>query len=203
MREREPYAFYYKKLDALPDFATAHDLRLGVTSLLLEGSKQLDDWQQMLTIFPDPEAPLTAADDMFARMGDLALGVTEIKLLTQLGAETTPRSLVGSLGLPLFEVYQVLIRLSVEGILQTSGDLSALQGLDVDRREESVEETMQEAFAALDENDDESQRQSAIDRVFGGDDSGDGALGALDRVLGEDDGQQPSDVLGLLRRPKP
>ena len=203
MREREPYAFYYKKLDALPAFATAHDLRLGVTSLLLEGSKQLDDWQQMLTIFPDPEAPLTAADDMFARMGDLALGVTEIKLLTQLGAETTPRSLVGTLGLPLFEVYQVLIRLSMHGILQTSGDLAALQGLDVERREGSVEEAMQEAFAALDENDNEGQRQSAIDRVFGDGGADEGALGALNRVLGDESDEQPSDVFGLLRRPKP
>ena len=132
-----------------------------------------------------------------------AAGAGIINDVTGLTGDARSFDAAVALGLPLFEVYQVLIRLSMEGILQTSGDLSALQGLDVERREESVEETMQEAFAALDENDDEGQRQSAIDRVFGGDGADEGALGALDRVLGEGDEEQPSDVLGLLRRPKP
>src|SRR5262245_14998952 len=58
MREVDPYAFYFRKLEELPGFADANDLRLGATSLLLEGSKQLDDWKQMLQVFPDRDAPI-------------------------------------------------------------------------------------------------------------------------------------------------
>ncbi|HEB54357.1 MAG TPA: DUF4388 domain-containing protein, partial [bacterium] len=126
MREQEPYAFYYKKLEQLPEFATEHDLRLGVTSLLLEGSKLVDDWKQMLTVFPNPDAPLEPKADMFARMGDVALGVLEIKLLSQINGDTTPRSLVGALGLPLHEVYSLLLRLAKEGILSSEGDVDSL-----------------------------------------------------------------------------
>ena len=211
MREPEPYAFYYKQLDALPAFAVEHDLRIGVTSLLLEGSKLLDDWQQMLQVFPDPDAPLAATADMFARMGDAVLGVLEIKLLSQLNGETTPRSLVASLGLPLPDAYALLIRLAREGILDPPGDLDALRGLEDADGDASVDASLQAAFAALDENDDASQRQSAIDRVFGGDERADdpaGTLSALDRVLddgeagggscGENDG---AGMLDLLRKP--
>lgn len=209
MREPEPYAFYYKQLDALPDFAVDNDLRIGVTSLLLEGSKLLDDWRQMRGVFPDPDAPLVPTADMFARMGDAALGVLEIKLLSQLNGEATPRSLTASLGLPLPDVYGLLIRLAREGIVTPPGDLDALQGLDEADGEESVDASLQAAFAALDENDDASQRQSAIDRVFGGGEDpaggdGVGALSALDRVLDDaDDGGDGSNgggMLDLLRR---
>ncbi|MFT6079959.1 MAG: hypothetical protein ACJAYX_003642 [Planctomycetota bacterium] len=184
MRESEPYAFYYRQLDELPDYAIEHDQRLGVTSLLLEGSKLIDDWHQMLTVFPNPDAALEPKADMFARMGDVPLGVMEIKLLSQINGDTTPRSLVATLGLPLNEVYHILIRLSKAGILSSPGDADSLQGMDFGCGEGTVQESMQEAFAALDANDDEGERQSAIDRVFGGDD--DSTLSALDRVLGGD-----------------
>jgi hypothetical protein len=164
----------------------------------------------MLQVFPDPDAPLVSTEDMFARMGDAVLGVLEIKMLSQLNGETTPRSLVASLGLPLPDVYALLIRLAREGIVEPPGDLESLRGFECAEGEESVDASLQAAFAALDENDDESQRQSAIDRVFGGDEEpsgGLGALSALDRVL--DDGDQTTDgddsggMLELLRRPKP
>jgi len=207
MREAEPYAFYYKQLDALPEFAVEHDLRIGVTALLLECSKLLDDWRQMREVFPDPDAPLVPTQDMFARMGDAALGVLEIKLLSQLNGETTPRSLVASLGLPLPDVYALLIRLAREGIVDPPGDLEALRGLDSLDEDASLDETLQEAFAALDDNDDAGQRQSAIDRVFGDDDAAGevGALSALDRVLddGVDDDDRRGPMLDLLRRPTP
>lgn len=183
MRESEPYAFYYRKLERLPEFADGYDLRLGVTSILLEGSKTLDDWKQMLQVFPDPDAPLEPKADMFARMGDKALGVLEIKLLSQINGDTTPRGLTANLGLPLFDVYQLLIRLSREGILAAGGGMESIEGLMVGNDEPSTQETMQEAFAALDANDDAEQRRSAIDRVFGDNDDG-SALNALDRVLG-------------------
>lgn len=210
MREQEPYAFYYRKLTALPDFAEANDLRLGVTSILLEGSKQLDDWKQMLQVFPNPDAPLEPKADMFARMGDVALGVLEIKLLSQINGDTTPRSLVSVLGLPLYDVYQLLIRLSHEGILSSTGSASALQGFDFGPDEPTVQESMQEAFAALDANDDAEQRRTAIDRVFGGGESEAEAkpMSALDRVFGggEPAAAKPADLdrelLDILRKGK-
>jgi hypothetical protein len=210
MREQEPYAFYYRKLDHLPEYAEAHDLRLGVTSILLEGSKQLDDWKQMLQVFPNPDAPLEPKADMFARMGDVALGVLEIKLLSQINGDTTPRSLVSTLGLPLYDVYQLLIRLSREGILSATGDPSTLQGMGMGGDETSMHDSMQEAFAALDANDDAEQRRSAIDRVFGDEDEGGGlsSLSALDRVLGgepaktDKSGDLDRELLDILRKNK-
>lgn len=206
MRETEPYAFYYRQLDELPEFAVAHDMCFGVTSLLLEGSKLVDDWHQMLTVFPDPDAALEPKADMFARMGEVPLGVMEIKLLSQINGDTTPRSLVTTLGLPLNEVYQLLIRLSKEGILSSTGDADNLQGIELGGGDGSVQESMQEAFAALDANDDEGERKNAIDRVFGGDDDGagsDSTLSALDKVLGGDSPKatgQGDEFLGMLRK---
>jgi hypothetical protein len=214
MREAQPYAFYYRQLEQLPDFAEENDLRLGVTSILLEGSKQCDDWKQMLAVFPDPEAPLEPKADMFARMSDVALSVVELKLLSQINGDTSPRSLVAVLGLPLFEVYQLLIKLSSAGILAAPGGTAALHGSAL-----SVEESMQEAFAALDANDDDQQRRSALDRALGGDDGQDGdggAASALERVLGGAlgaldglDGKKPQEtseldreLLGILRKGK-
>jgi hypothetical protein len=213
MRESRPYAFYYRKLDVLPDFAEANDLRLGVTSILLEGSKQLDDWKQMLQVFPDPDAPLEPKADMFARMGDVALGVLEIKLLSQINGDTTPRSLVSVLGLPLYDVYHLLLRLSHEGILSAAGSVDLLQGFHFGNDEGSVQESMQEAFAALDANDDAEQRRSAIDRVFGDEggapEPGGKTLSALDKVFGGPAGapaNKPVDLdrelLDILRKGK-
>ncbi len=213
MREQQPYAFYYRKLEALPAYAEANDLRLGVTSMLLEGSKQIDDWKQMLIAFPDPDAPLEPRADMYARMGDVALGVMEIKLLSMINGDTTPRSLVQTLGLPLYDVYQLLIRLGREGILSPAGGVESLEDLGPVDDESSVQSSMREAFAALDANDDASQRRSAIDRVLGGGGSGEDAgspLSALDRVLGGNAAEPPAKpkpapengLLGILRKGK-
>ncbi len=212
MRSQEPYAFYYRSLEELPEFAIEYDIRVGVTSLLLEGSKQIDDWQQMLAVIPDPDASLEPKSDMFARMSDVALGVLELKLVSQINGDTSPRSLVGSLGLPLFDIYMLLIKLSKDGVIAVPGGDAAVASLTL-----SVEDSMQEAFAALDANDDESQRQSAIDRVFGDSGDGDGldvlggtAASALDAVLGgeskpesgddDNDGELDKDLLSILRR---
>ncbi len=210
MRATEPYAFYYRKLDKLPPFAECNDLRLGVTAILLEGSKQLDDWKQMLLAFPDPDAPLEPRADMYARMGDVALGVLEIKLLSQINGDTTPRSLVSALGLPLYDVYQLLIRLAQEGILSAGGGVQALESLGMAADESSVQASMREAFAALDANDDAEQRRSAIDRVFGGDEGSTSPLSALDKVLGgaapakkkDSGGELDRDLLDILRKGK-
>jgi hypothetical protein len=192
MREQSPYAFYYRKLEKLPEFAEGNDLRLGVTSILLEGSKQVDDWRQMLTAFPNPDAPLEPRADMFARMGDVALGVLEIKLLSQINGDTTPRSLVGTLGLPLLDVYQMLIRLSKEGIIAAGGGVESLEAFGVAGDDSSVQSSMREAFAALDANDDAEQRRTAIDRVFGDESNKGTPLSALDKVLGGPAPARPS-----------
>lgn len=203
MRASEPYKFYYRQLDELPQFAVEHDVRLGVTSLLLEGSKQIDDWQQMLVVFPDPDAPIEPKSDMFARMGDVAMGVLELKLLSNINGDTTPRALVQLLGLPLFDIYALLIKLSRGGVIAVPGGEASLTSMSL-----SVEESMQEAFAALDANDDQAQRQSAIDRVFGADSARSGGPGtaasALDAVLGggKSDDDDPEDLLSFLRDKK-
>lgn len=179
MSEVRPYAFFYRKLEALPQFAVEHDLRIGVTSALLEGSKRVDDWRQMLQVFPNPDQPIEPKSDMFARMGQLALGPLEIKLLTQINGEVTPRALVAQLGLPLHDVYQMLMRLAREGVLSAPGGNVALASCSL-----SVEESMAEAFAALDANDDTAQKLSALDKVLGGGADADDAEAMLDKVLG-------------------
>jgi hypothetical protein len=136
----------------------------------------------------------------------VALGVLEIKLLSQINGDTSPRGLVALLGLPLYDVYQLLIKLSREGILAASGGDMALSGLTL-----SVEESMQEAFAALDANDDAEQRRSAIDRALGGEEDP-AAASVLDRVLGDGPvappavgkggGELDRELLAILRKGK-
>lgn len=213
MRESSPFVFYYRRLDTLPEYATEHDLRLGVTSILLEGSKLVDDWRQMLQVFPDANAPIEPRADMFARMSDVALGVLEIKLLSQINGEVTPRGLVPVLGLPLYDVYQMLVRLAREGIVAPPAGDGVLSNLHM-----SVEESMQEAFAALDANDDEAARSNALDKVLG-DGIGEAApvspaarvaRSALDRVFGGLDGdgdagdQNPieGELAAILKKPR-
>jgi hypothetical protein len=191
MRETESYAFYYRQLDELPGYALEHDQRLGVTALLLEGTKLADDWLQMLTVFPDPDVALEPKADMLSRMGEVPLAVMEIKLLSQINGDTTPRSLVSTLGLPLIDVYQLLIRLSKAGILSSSGDADDLHGIDLGCGAETIQDSIKEAFAVLDANDDVGERQSVMDRVFGGDES------SVSQPLGK--GDIDSELLSILR----
>jgi hypothetical protein len=222
MMEKEPFVFYYRRQDELPAFAVEHDFRLGVTSLLLEGSKRLDDWHLLQKVFPDPSAPVEPRADMFARMGDVALDVLEIKLLSQINGEITPKGLVPVLGLPLFDVCQMLVRLAREGIISSPGGDEQF-----DRQRLSVAESMQEAFAALDANDDDqapgdapdaepapkpaakpapkpaagvrgnrAATSSALDKLFSG---GDAAPRGGDQKV---DGKGDGDFLSILKRPR-
>lgn len=209
MREDEPYAFQYKRLDVLPPRIEAFDVRLGVTSTLLEGSKLNDDWKQMQLVYPDPDAPIEPRSDMYARMGNAALGVLEIKLLTQLQGDTTPRSLVGLLGLPLFDVYQMLTRLAKEGILAPGGGGRSAESVPEEQSPVGVSESVREALEALDANDDRKARTSALDRVLG-EPTRKSTMNALDRVLGGLDDtlrrkNQPragdDDLPGLMKKP--
>jgi hypothetical protein len=164
LRDQDRTRFFYRRLDQLPSFVAEYDLRFGVTPILLECSKRLDDWRSMVNVFPDPDQPLQPVDDMFARIASLDLGVLEIKMLAQINGETTPRSLVSAMGLPLHDVYQYLVRFAREGVLIPPGGLQALHDLSM-----SVEESMRMAFEALDANDDDAQIGSVLDRVLGGD----------------------------------
>ncbi len=222
LTDEGPVAFYYRRHDRLPTFADENDLRLGVTSLLLEGSKRADDWRAMRRMFPDADAPLQPADDMLQRMGDIALDVHELKLVTQANGATTPKALVSILGLPLFDVYCMMVRLAREGIL-VAEHVEAVDGAP----RLSVEESMQEAFAALDANDDHKAVTSALDSVLGEDEPRvatnkrvvrNTASSALDSVFGsaeqkaaartatktgEQAPQEKQDFLTMLKRSRP
>ncbi|MFN9756619.1 MAG: hypothetical protein ACK58X_09415 [Planctomycetota bacterium] len=211
MREEEPYAFHYKRLDVLPPRIEANDIRLGVTSTLLEGSKLNDDWKQLQKVYPDPDAPIEPRADMYARMANVTLGVLEIKLLTQLQGDTTPRNLVGQLGLPLFDVYLMLARLIKEGILAPGSGARAVEHVPDEPAPVGVTQSVAQAIQALDANDDKKARTSALDRVLG-DAPPKSTMNALDRVLGGLDetlrrknqprpGGGDDDLLGLMKKP--
>jgi hypothetical protein len=97
-----------------------------------------------------------------------------------------------------------------EGILATSGTIELSPNANGNGGDESsMQASMQEAFAALDANDDAEQRRSAIDKVFGSEGASN-PLAALDRVLGggvaEAPAAAPSDLdrelLDILRKGK-
>ena len=160
--EDGPVVFYYRRQDKLPAFADEHDMRIGITSVLLEGSKRVDDWRSMRKMFPDAAKPVEPSGDMFARMGDVALDVLEIKLLSQVNGTMSPKGLVAVLGLPLFEVYLILVRLAREGIIVGAVTLDPTGGTKL-----SLEQSMQEAFAALDANDDQKPHKGMLDAMLG------------------------------------
>ncbi|MCA8943598.1 MAG: DUF4388 domain-containing protein [Planctomycetes bacterium] len=179
--------FSYRRLPELPEFAQEHDLRFGVTGLLLEGNKKLDDWRSMCRIFPDKHEPITPVDDMYAKIGDLNLGVTEIKLLAHINGENDAQQISEAMGLPLFETYQHLVRLARAGAVSAPGN-DALPEVSM-----SVEESMKLAFEALDANDDSLAVSSALDRVLGGGDS-DGLFGD---VSDEEPAEEEDDDMSL------
>lgn len=169
LRQQEESYFSYRRLDALPAFVTGNELRMGITPLLLEISKKLDDWRSMSRAFPDPRAPVQPMPDMLARIAGLNLGVLEIKLLTMIDGENTAESLTGLIGLPLFEVYQQLVTFAREGAIVAPGGTESLMEFG-----DSVEDSMRSAFEALDANDDSVAVNSALDKVLG--DTGAGGM---------------------------
>ncbi|MEC7583408.1 MAG: DUF4388 domain-containing protein [Planctomycetota bacterium] len=206
----EPFVFFFRRLEQLPRFVGEHDMRLGVTSLLLDISKTLDDWRQMQRWFPDADEPIMPSDDMFVGMADTALDVVQLKLVSQINGQVSPRQLVGLLGVPLFDVYQLLVQMAQDGIVRSPAGHVPAAGLQM-----TVEESMQEAFAALDANDDEAVRTRALDRMLGEDavaedevglgdehedDSGDPEAGPLGLSGDGSDSTQDQDWTGAERR---
>ncbi|MCC6671285.1 MAG: DUF4388 domain-containing protein [Planctomycetes bacterium] len=175
LREQNEATFFYRRLDEVPDFVREHHLRLGVTPILLEGNKRLDDWRNLCRAFPDPDQAVQQGQDMFTRLAELDLGVMEIKLLAFLNGENSPRQLVSLMGLPLQDVYAMLVRLARDGVVIPPGGDESLPDSGMLQSDDSMEE----AFAALDANDDDAQLNNALDKVLGslgGDDGGEGKL---------------------------
>lgn len=163
LREQDLVAFFYRRMDRLPDFATESDLRMMVTPLLLEGSRRLDDWNKRIKVFPDPDEPVQPGADMFARISSLNLGVHEIRMLAQINGKNSPRALSAAMGLPIFDVYQTLVRFAAEGaVVPPAHGMAELAELEM-----SVEESMEQAFEALDANDDGKTFTLALDKVLG------------------------------------
>jgi hypothetical protein len=162
MRQQGDSHFSYRRLDQLPRFASENDLRLGITPVLLEVSKQLDDWRSMARAFPDPREPVQPMPDMLARISGLTLGVLEIKMLTMIDGENSPETLSALTGLPIFEIYQLLVTFAQEGAIVAPGGPESLLEANL-----SAEESMRDAFEALDANDDGVAMNSALDRVLG------------------------------------
>lgn len=175
LRDQSSCCFFYRKMSDMPAFATEHDMCLAVTPLLLEASKRLDDWHNMSRAFPDPDAPVEPMPDMFASIGDLNLGVLEIKLLSQVDGHNSPRDIMFTTGLPLHDVYLYLVKLAREGAVRSAQPAAEVEDLYM-----SVEESMQTAFEILDSNDDQQEMGNALDRVFGdGEDGGEGLFGGM------------------------
>ena len=189
LRDPGACSFFYRKLEELPDFASKHGLDLAVTPILLECSKQVDDWRTMLKAFPDPTVAIEPAPDMFAKIDNMDLGVVEIKLLAMINGENSPKDLAPAIGLPLVDVYQALIRFARDGVLVAPGGVESLHDVSF-----SVEESMERAFEALDANDDKLQVQNALDAALGvdgqmGDAAADDTPGGILAKLGVGKGQ--------------
>jgi len=165
LHEPEPSTFSYRRLVELPEYAIKHELRVGITPFLLEGSKRLDDMSTMRKVFPDPDQTVRMQTDAFVRLGDLNLNPMEIKMLAGLNEGVSPRQLAHRVGIPMFETYQSLVRFAREGIVVPPGGVSMLVGLAV-----TAEENLQSAFEALEANDDGREVSNALDKAFGTDD---------------------------------
>ncbi len=162
LRDEGDVRFAYERLDDLPGFAVEHDLGIGITPVLLELSKQLDDWRCLSRVFPDPTTPVQAAPDLMARIAHLDLGALEIQVLTMLGGSVSPHDIVVATGLPVFEVYRLLVRFAQAGALVPTGGSDSLADLLPE-----VGDALQDAFDALDANDDGVALHSALDRILG------------------------------------
>lgn len=195
LAEQGACTFFYKRLEQMPDFAQKYGHPMPVTPILLEGSKRNDDWQALLKVFPHPEKPIRPQADMFARIAGMDMGVLEIKLLAMINGETSPRQLAPNIGLPLFDVYQHLVRFAREEIIVPDGGLESLHDVSF-----SLEESMEMAFEALDANDDQLARDQALDGVLGdfdpdqGEEPAEGGSESFLDILAQTDFKQGDDA---------
>lgn len=162
LSEQGVCSFFFKKLDLMAPHIEQYGYEMPVTPILLEGSKWIDDWAALLKVFPEPDSVIVPGENMLAQIGSMDLGVLEIKLLAMINGDTSPRQLAPAIGLPLFEVYQFLVRFARAGVIVAEGGEKELHEVSF-----SLDESMEKAFAALDANDDERSRESALENAFG------------------------------------
>lgn len=162
MMDESPSMFTYCRLSDLPEFALKHDLRLGVTPILLEGSRRFDEENGMRKVFPDPDECVRMQPDALSRLANVSLSPLELKTLANLNAGVSPRVLADAIGLPLFETLSMLVSFARQGIVVPPGGEAAL--LDVTFGQEN---TLQTAMQALDANDDKAAVTNALDKAFG------------------------------------
>lgn len=180
MREGTPLKYRYYRLGDLPEFALEHGMFMPCTPLLLEINKKIDDWLSMQKIFPYPDAVLEPAADLFQTLGSMNLDVVDLKVLTQLQEGLSANQLAAAVGMPLHEVYELLMRFARDGLLRPQCDASEFaEYLLTVEEDEQAGGTAAEAAAEVSEH---ADLGSALDSILGG---------------GDDVGLAPSDSLKL------
>ena len=204
LSDRSACAYVYRRLSELPAFALEHDFRMPVTPLLLESNKSLDDWRIIKRVFPDPDAAIEPVEDMFAKLSSLQVSVLEIKILSLINGEASPRKLVQLVGLPLVEIYRYLVRFAKDGIVVPQADPIVLGEVLVTFDDDDLPR------AEVPEVTESQELGSALDAVLGGEGgmfSGSGGGGFLsggtEESAAEDSGVKPAvrpgDLLDVLR----
>ena len=168
--------FSYKACDKLPDFADRYHAGLPMMPLLLESHRRMDDWRRIRRVLPDLDEELTPAPDLFARIGDMSLGVIEIKVLTLVNNESSFRQIAETVGLGYFDLGMMIVRFANQGILEPPGGQDTLfEDL------EDLEASLELAAEVLDQNrEPEDSVADDLNAIFGeGDDAGGLGLGFL------------------------
>lgn len=162
LRDRDVCAtFFYRRMLELPSFASEYDLGLSVTPVLLEGNKRVDDWRAMCQVFPDPDDPVVTVPDLYARIADLDLNPLEIKMLASCNGHHSPRDLVTVTGLPLQDVYQILVKLAGHGVVVPPGGQHSVAEASM-----TIEDSMEVAFKALEANESDVTMGEALRRMM-------------------------------------
>jgi hypothetical protein len=157
--------FTYCRMTDLPEFVIKRDMRLGVTPILLEGSRRFDEANNMRKVFPNVGECLRMKPDAMVKLANLSLSPIELKTLTNLNEGVSARELSEAIGVPLFETLTMLVRFARQGVLVPPGGEAVLGEVHFGH-----ENTLQNALQALDANDDKVAVTNALDKAFGLDD---------------------------------
>ncbi len=162
MTDEEPMMFTYVRLTDVPEFVVKYDMRLGVTPILLEGSRRFDESNNMRQVFPDHDEPVRMKPDALVRLANVTLTPLELKTLANLNEGVSPRELSAAIGLPLFETLSMLVRFAQQGVVACPGGEAALRDVVC-----GIQNTLQSALQALDANEDQVAVTNALDKAFG------------------------------------
>jgi Domain of unknown function (DUF4388) len=178
-------SFSYKAMEEVPDFVTKYNAALPIMPLMLEGHKRIDDWRAIAKAFPDLDAPITPAPDLFTQIAEMSLGVVEIKVLTLVNGENCFNEIRRSVGLNRYDLGAMLLNFAHEGILEPPGGRESLG------HELSAEESMEAVEEALMVNESLEAIPESLDAIFGESDDDQGfGLGFLEAA--REDGDEGS-----------